>query len=256
MKKIVLIGKMNEWMESINELLHKYFRVQLCTENPQSALGMVRVVKPDLIVLSLVGFYEADKVLFTAIQRDFPGIPVLSIGTDAEWAPFSSFYADRQFENLTRPVEKSVVLSTICRRLGISEQAMMSEAQEDTRKKVLVVDDNANTLRSIKGMLEKNYNVMLANSGMKAMTSIGKCRPDVILLDYEMPVCDGRQTLEMIRADEDLTTIPVIFLTSVNDKEHIQAVIKLLPAGYMLKPAVPAKLIEAIERALAGQSAQ
>ncbi|MBQ9459309.1 MAG: response regulator [Oscillospiraceae bacterium] len=257
MKKIALIGKMNEWMESINELLHRYFRVQLCTENPKSALAAVRVVKPDLIVLSLAGFYEADRMLFEAIRRDFPEIPVLSIGTDAEWSPFSSYYADRQFENLTRPVEKATVLSTICRRLNISEQAMLSEAaqQEDTRKKVLVVDDNASTLRSIKGMLEKNYNVMLANSGMKALTSIGKCRPDVILLDYEMPVCDGRQTLEMIRSDEELTTIPVIFLTSVNDKEHIQAVIKLLPAGYMLKPPVPSKLIEAIEGAIAGSAA-
>ena len=64
-----------------------------------------------------------------------------------------------------------------------------------------------------------------------------------------MPVCDGRQTLEMIRADEDLREIPVIFLTGVNSREHIEAVLKLRPAGYMLKPAVPAKLKEAIDKA-------
>lgn len=99
-------------------------------------------------------------------------------------------------------------------------------------------------------MLEDKYNITLANSGMKAMTSIGKSRPDVVLLDYEMPVCDGRQTLEMIRADEELSSIPVIFLTSVNDRKHIESVLRLRPAGYLLKPAKPDTLISAIEKAL------
>ena len=85
---------------------------------------------------------------------------------------------------------------------------------------------------------------------MKAMTSIGKNRPDLILLDYEMPVCDGRQTLEMIRADDDLKDIPVIFLTSVNDREHIQSVLELHPQGYLLKPPVQEKLEQAIEKEL------
>ena len=78
-----------------------------------------------------------------------------------------------------------------------------------------------------------------------------KQRPDVILLDYEMPVCDGRQTLEMIRADEEMKDIPVIFLTGVNDRENIQAVLRLRPAGYLLKPAVPERRIETIEKAAA-----
>lgn len=255
MKTIVLVGKMSDLMERINELLRGCFRVQLCTESPQSALATMRVVKPDLILICLAGFYDADQMLFAGIRRGFPATPVLTIGTDAEWAPFSTYYSDEQFRHLTRPVGKEEVFSAVCSRLGVTESEVRSAsaALNDTRKKVLVVDDNASTLRSIKNMLESKYNVMLANSGMKAMTSIGKCRPDVILLDYEMPVCDGRQTLEMIRAEKELENIPVIFLTSVNDKEHIEAVIRLLPAGYMLKPAIPAKLIAAIEKALGNE---
>ena len=82
------------------------------------------------------------------------------------------------------------------------------------------------------------------------MTAIGKKRPDLILLDYEMPVCDGRQTLEMIRADADLMDIPVIFLTGVSDRAHIEAVLGLKPAGYLLKPPIREKIVEAIEKAL------
>ena len=100
-------------------------------------------------------------------------------------------------------------------------------------------------------MLEEDYEVAVAISGAQAMTSIGKKRPDLILLDYEMPVCDGKMTLEMIRADEDMKDIPVIFLTAVNDKANIEAVLKLKPAGYFLKPVVKDRLFAEIEKVLA-----
>ena len=72
----------------------------------------------------------------------------------------------------------------------------------------------------------------------------------MILLDYEMPVCDGKMTLEMIRADEDLTSIPVVFLTAVNDRANIEAVLKLKPAGYFLKPPVKDRLLLEIDKIL------
>ena len=65
-----------------------------------------------------------------------------------------------------------------------------------------------------------------------------------------MPVCDGKMTLEMIRAEEDLKNIPVVFLTAVNDRANIEAVLKLKPAGYFLKPPVKDRLIEEIDRIL------
>ncbi len=251
MKRILLIGKMNDLMQGLNGSLRRYFSVHLYTGDAQGALGMMKVGAPDLAIIGLAGLSQADQLLFTGLRQSFSRTPVLTIGTEQERAAFAPFYGDGQFENLTRPLESAAVLSAICRRLGVDmQQVMAGAAPGGGRKKVLVVDDNATTLRSIKGMLEGKYDVMLANSGMKAMTSLGKCRPDVILLDYEMPVCDGRQTLEMIRADDDLFDIPVIFLTSVNDKDQINAVIKLLPAGYLLKPATPRKLFEAIEKAL------
>ena len=113
-----------------------------------------------------------------------------------------------------------------------------------------MVDDNGTALRTIKAMLEEKYEVAMAISGAQAMTSIGKKRPDLILLDYEMPVCDGKMTLEMIRAEEDLKNIPVVFLTAVNDRANIEAVLKLKPAGYFLKTPVKDRLIEEIDRIL------
>ena len=148
-----------------------------------------------------------------------------------------------------------MIMEAVCRRLGLDEDKVEREAEEEgksltEKKRILVVDDNGTALRTIKAMLEDTYEVGLAISGAQAMTSIGKKRPDLILLDYEMPVCDGRMTLEMIRADEDLTSIPVVFLTAINDRENIEAVLKLKPAGYMLKPPVKEKLLAEIEKNL------
>ena len=116
------------------------------------------------------------------------------------------------------------------------------------------MDDNGTMLRTMKAMLSDRYEVAVAVSGAQAMTSIGKQRPDLILLDYEMPVCDGRMTLEMIRADEEMRDIPVMFLTAVNDRENIEAVLRLKPAGYFLKPPVKDKLTAEIDRVLYGGS--
>jgi len=65
-----------------------------------------------------------------------------------------------------------------------------------------------------------------------------------------MPICDGKMTLEMIRADEDMKDIPVIFLTAINDRANIEAVLKLKPAGYFLKPPVKDRLVSEINKIL------
>ena len=56
-----------------------------------------------------------------------------------------------------------------------------------------------------------------------------------MLLDYEMPVCDGRQVLEMIRSEDELAALPVIFLTGRTDPESVKKVVALKPAGYLSK---------------------
>ena len=249
MKTILLIGKLNEPMKDVNRFLSEYFKIQVCSENIKVLEGMLKVVQPDIILISLIGMYDIHMTIFHQIRTDYPDVPVLTIGTEMERETFLKFYEDEQFENIIRPCEHSTVYEAICRRLKLDPKD--PGRGKDDKKRVLVVDDNAVTLRSIKALLDNEYEVNVATSGMKAMTSIGKARPDVILLDYEMPVCDGRQTLEMIRADEELTSIPVIFLTGVSDREHIEAVLKLKPSGYLLKPPVKGTLIDAIRKAIA-----
>ncbi|MDE6054984.1 MAG: response regulator, partial [Lachnospiraceae bacterium] len=68
-----------------------------------------------------------------------------------------------------------------------------------------------------------------------------------ILLDYEMPVCNGAQVLEMIRAEEDFADIPVIFLTNRVDREIVKKVLELKPEGYLSKSLQPADVKREID---------
>lgn len=116
------------------------------------------------------------------------------------------------------------------------------------KKKILVVDDSGIMLRNIKRWLEDKYQVILANSGAMAIKYLATNRPDLVLLDYEMPVIDGSQVLEMIRTETEFCDIPVIFLTGKNDKESIMKVLELKPEGYLLKSMEPQKIIQEIDK--------
>ena len=120
------------------------------------------------------------------------------------------------------------------------------------KKKILVVDDSGAVLRSVKAWLEEKYQVILANSGAMAIKYLATNRPDLVLLDYEMPVVDGRQVLEMMRTEMEFSNIPVIFLTSKNDKESIMKVMELKPEGYILKSTPPKQILQEIDIFLTG----
>lgn len=290
MKKILFIAKVNHIVKELNNILNQYYRVQLCNYNADTVMGMMELVEPDLVLISLIGFSDPDTSVYSSVHLQYPDTPVFTIGDESEARHFARYYVMDQFENLTRPISGMDVVNAIAKRLELKEnegadfllkdedkkpqgkslldQFPMLAAEEnkpsveektrddqeesdkDTRKNILVVDDNAGTLRNIKSMLEEDYNVTIVPSGIKAVAMLGRKKPDLIILDYEMPVVDGKQTLEMIRAEEEFADIPVLFLTGVNNRDQIRAVLSLNPAGYLLKPPNREKLIEAIKKAL------
>ncbi len=103
------------------------------------------------------------------------------------------------------------------------------------KKKILVVDDSEFMRKKIVSLFESDYEVTEVGSSISAIQSITINRPDLVLLDYEMPVCDGRQTLEMIRSEKATANIPVFFLTGRADRESVKKVRELKPEGYLLK---------------------
>lgn len=111
------------------------------------------------------------------------------------------------------------------------------EADEQARakRKILIVDDSEFMRARIKQMMAEEYEVIEAESSISAIKKIALNRPDLVLLDYEMPICDGKQALEMIRSETDMANTPVFFLTGRGDRESVKNVVALKPEGYLLK---------------------
>lgn len=119
-----------------------------------------------------------------------------------------------------------------------------------SKNSILVVDDAAIILLRITEALGDYYDVVTVNSGMRALKYLETNKPDLILLDIQMPSMDGFEALRKIRAMEGRADIPVIMLTGVESKRYVVEGVKLGICDYILKPFTTKDLIERIQRVL------
>lgn len=254
--KLLLVGKLNETLYSLNEYLMNDFQVQMCSEDVLNVRDMVRLLRPSLIVMNVVEMNGDITRLFEMLSSKLNAMPMVVIGTAQMKAGLLEELAN--FENaivLERPLTASEVLKACRRVLKIDDGSEDADVEKEIpvvkeKKKILVTDDNALILRKMKLLLEEEYQVVLANSGEKALEILKKTSVDMILLDYDMPGMNGREVFENVIADEKTKDIPVVFLTSVAEKEQIYEVLVHKPFGYILKPPANDRIKKIIKEAL------
>ena len=188
--------------------------------------------------------FKAENLLsYEQLQRVFqtkkPQVSLL-FNTGAGYFAYCSISPAQEESVTVTPIEADNAIEEVERYLADREK----EAQ---KPKVLVVDDSSTLREAMRALLETDYEVSLADSGVAAIRAITLDRPDLILLDYEMPVCDGRQTLEMLRSEQSFDSIPVIFLTGRDDPNVVRKLLSLKPAGYLLKYLKPAEIKKKID---------
>ncbi|MBO6133241.1 MAG: response regulator [Lachnospiraceae bacterium] len=146
-----------------------------------------------------------------------------------------------EFKSVEREIPSEIITKKFERPLDIKaliaslDQLSDQDASIAQRKNILLVDDDSSFLKIVKGWLSDRYRVVIVNSGMQAITYLANNKPDLILLDYEMPVTSGPQVMEMIKSEPSTDSIPIIFLTGKSDKESVMKVLALKPDGYLLK---------------------
>ena len=168
------------------------------------------------------------------------GIRFFVIGTQEELDTIIGKKADYVAQTYTRPVD----LAELIKRLQKEGEAV-DKLKEF--KSILIVDDDATALRSMKSLLSTHYKILVASSGMNAITILAKNKVDLILLDFEMPIVNGPKVLEMIRSDPNTANIPVMFLTAKGDKRSIMEVLRFKPEKYLLKTMLPKDILDSID---------
>lgn len=261
MKKVLLVGRFNESFQKMNQDLSNFFTVQLCSDNLELFAGILKMSKPDAILISAKELGESHKELFALIGQKHGTIPVVCVGSKEELALVQTFPGCEEIKHVTTPTSVRNIVASINESLGISPRESSEKnitfrqpisrsmsAQRLRRKTVLLVDDAGVQLRAMEGMLKKDYDVKMATSGKEAIALIKKDCPDLILLDYNMPGCDGRETFELIQNEENGKDVPIVFVTGVNEKERIKEALKLKPEGYLVKPVKREELLETVRR--------
>ncbi len=148
-----------------------------------------------------------------------------------------------KYQWLFRPVDMETLDDDI-------QKAMNTEEGQSYKKRVLIIDDDPSYAKMVREWISEDYRVDIVTAGMQAIAFLLKVPEDdminLILLDYDMPVVDGPQVLQMLRQDSHTAHIPVVFLTGVGSKEEVQRVMELKPDGYILKSTTKKDLIDGI----------
>jgi len=116
-------------------------------------------------------------------------------------------------------------------------------------KLIMHVEDNEYNRKIVRDLLSKNhYEVVEAQNGAAALEELARRRPDLILMDVQLPKLSGLEVTRMIRADPALAQIPIIAITSFAMSGDDRLTFGAGCNGYIAKPFRPRDLLDMIRR--------
>ncbi|MDQ7987869.1 Hpt domain-containing protein [Pseudomonas sp. G34] len=130
-----------------------------------------------------------------------------------------------------------------------AEASAAAEAEVERPTLVMVVDDSVTVRKVTSRLLERNgMNVLTAKDGVDAIAQLQEHRPDIMLLDIEMPRMDGFEVANLIRHDEGLKDLPIIMITSRTGEKHRERAMSIGVNEYLGKPYQESLLLDSIEK--------
>ena len=115
--------------------------------------------------------------------------------------------------------------------------------------KILTVDDSK-TIRMIVARAFKGFacEILEASDGVEGLAIVNREKPDIILLDYTMPVMDGFEMLNKLKADPEARNIPVVMLTAEAGRENVLKIARMGVRDYLVKPFKEELVVERVGR--------
>lgn len=171
---------------------------------------------PAVVMVNLAGLESAERV------KAFTDSKIYLLGNQAEIDSCNIPGA----EGIAKPFNAGEIRAKL---------EAMNGGTVEAQRTLLLVDDDAVMIRTLREGLGTSYKVLPANSGENALKILSRAKPDLILLDYEMPGMNGPQVLESLRGNPDTANIPVMFLTAKNDAKSLAKIESLKTQGHLLK---------------------
>lgn len=258
--KVLLTGRNSAGIDDFFNHLFEDYEMMTTSTRLEDFQTHAELFKPDIFVICLNGESRDDINRIKEFKRTLTkmGIITVVVASEEDSELFSKIALYMEDLTLLKPISSSQIRERINNYMHEiererEEQRLMEEKlaaikEAESRKHVLVIDDDPMMLKLIKEHLHEKYDVATAISGKIAYKFLENKKTNLILLDYEMPFENGPTVLQKLRENEELADIPVIFLTGITDKDKIKEALALMPQGYLLKPIDVDKLFGIIER--------
>ncbi len=194
----------------------------------KEAISQIEIVRPDVILLDIeMPGFDGYDVLMELNRREIT-VPVIGLTGNKKKESILKFVSLGAAGYLVKPVNVDTLLKTI-------DDVLSKRVTKAMEYKILFIDDDPSTLALYKTSLSSDYKIIGLNSPKTALEYLEKFQPDLIIMDYNMPVYNGKFMMKYFRDHDNLADIPVLILTGAEDKETLENIVDIAPTAIVHK---------------------
>jgi len=229
-RPIIYVDNVNYNYLRMKERVKSDYEV-FCAADANETFGILSWLTPGIILIDISKQYEAGFEIIQKIKSDlrYQKIPIIVFSMIEHEKIITEAIGLGAANFLIKPFTDKELIACI--------ECQLDPTRRDSLKPtILAVDDNPTILKVVNQILSSQYKVYTLNKPEELDDFIEKIKPDLFILDYNMPLIDGSQILEKLRNDLSFSNTPIIFLTSEGKEGKIIDVLKMGANDYILKP--------------------
>jgi len=248
-KKIIYVDDVKYSLVSVKSRLSKQYDVFLADSSAKMFEFLTYFI-PDLILLDVnmpdIDGYETIKCL-KADER-FSDIPVIFLTGNSDRENVVKGLSLGAVDYVIKPYSAAKLAETIDNQLNQKKVNQALKIDDSCKPSILVVDDVVSMLRAIQYAISDRYKVYVLSKSEDVLDFLKTKKPDLILLDYVMPVLNGFDLISIIKSINDHKDTPIIILTTEGTQDHVNEAMKLGASDFIVKPFKPKELNDKIAK--------
>ena len=242
--RVLIIDDDSQYADTMGLFLQDHARVHI-VNGGRSALDYVQQFPVDVILLDVEmpimdGFVTLEQL--RKIEACI-NVPVIMITGRHDRATILSSSAMGIDGYLVKPVDQDTLIKKVT-------EAYENKKIVKNKPTVLMIDDDMSYLKQMHNLIKDTYNVIMINSAKLAISYMSNHTPDVIILDYQMPLYNGANMLNIFQRSNRQRNIPVIILSGTLNRKALESCFPYNPFAFLAKPVEKELLIQNIEAAL------
>lgn len=239
--RILIVDDVNENLHTLMNILRDDYAILAATNGEKALELAARQPAPDLILLDVkmpnMDGYEVLHRLKT--NEETADIPVIFVTALSETADEEKGLKLGVADYITKPINTNLLKLRVLTQLELRRYRRKPQrplTEMGTKPTILVVDDVPENIHELIYALQDQYQIIVANNGMKALELLRSSSPDLVLLDIIMPDLDGYEVCRRMKATAEGNRIPVIFISVVDRAVDKVRGFSIGAADYITKP--------------------